>query len=65
MFKKWLKIIFTLLGSVIGYIVSEGILIVVRGFKIHIIKGTIATTIFYICYYSQLFFILFHQDYIN
>ena len=59
MFKKWLKIIFTLLGSVIGYIVSEGILIVVRGFKIHIIKGTIATTIFYI-FCMLLFAIIFY-----
>lgn len=48
MFKKCLKIIFTLLGLVIGYIVSEGILTLVRGFKIHIIRGAIATTIFYI-----------------
>ena len=67
MFKKSLKIIFTLLGLVIGYIVCEGILTISRGFKINIIKGVIATTIFYIfvCYYLELFFILFHQDYIN
>ena len=35
MFKKSLKIIFTLLGLVIGYIVCEGILAVSRGFKIN------------------------------
>ena len=54
MVKKWLKVIFTILGLVIGYIVSEGILTIVRGFKIHIIKGPIATTIFYI--FSMLLF---------
>lgn len=59
MFKKCLKIIFTLLGLVIGYIVSEGILTVVRGFKIHIIKGAIATTIFYI-FCMLLFGIIFY-----
>ena len=48
MFKKSLKIIFTLLGLVIGYIVGEGILAVSRGFKINVIKGAISTTIFYI-----------------
>ena len=59
MVKKWLKVIFTILGLVIGYIVSEGILTVVRGFKIHIIKGAIATTIFYI-FCMLLFGIIFY-----
>ena len=59
MFKKYLRIIFTLLGLVIGYIVSEGILTVVRGFKIQIIKGVVATTIFYI-FCILLFGIIFY-----
>ena len=59
MFKKCLRIIFTLLGLVIGYIVSEGILTVVRGFKIQIIKGVVATTIFYI-FCILLFGIIFY-----
>ena len=59
MFKKSLKIIFTLLGLVIGYIVCEGILTISRGFKINIIKGVIATTIFYI-FCMLLFGIIFY-----
>ena len=59
MFKKIFKIIFTLLGLVIGYIVGEGILAVSRGFKINIIKGAIATTIFYI-FCILLFGIIFY-----
>ena len=59
MFKKSLKIIFTLLGLVIGYIVCEGILAVSRGFKINIIKGVITTTIFYI-FCMLLFGIIFY-----
>ena len=59
MFKKSLKIIFTLLGLVIGYIVGEGILAVSRGFKINVIKGAISTTIFYI-FCILLFGIIFY-----
>ena len=59
MFKKSLKIIFTILGLVIGYIVSEGILTLLREFKINIIKGAISTTIFYI-FCISLFGIIFY-----
>lgn len=59
MFKKSLKIIFTILGLVIGYIISEGILILLREFKINIIKGAISTTIFYI-FCISLFGIIFY-----
>lgn len=48
MFKKGLKIIFTILGLVVGYIVCEGILAICRNFKIQLIKGAVATTILYI-----------------
>ena len=48
MFKKGLKIIFTLLGLVIGYIIAEAILVINTGLRINIIKGVVATTIFYI-----------------
>ena len=59
MFKKGLKIIFTLLGLVIGYIVCEGVLAIGRGFKIHIIKGAVATTILYV-FCMLLFGIIFY-----
>ncbi|WP_195987007.1 PIN/TRAM domain-containing protein [Clostridium sp. D53t1_180928_C8] len=59
MFKKGLKIIFTLLGLVIGYIACEGVLAIGRGFKIHIIKGAVATTILYI-FCMLLFGIIFY-----
>ena len=48
MFKKGLKIIFTLLGLVVGYIIAEAILAINTGLRINIIKGVAATTIFYI-----------------
>lgn len=48
MFKKGLKIIFTLLGLVVGYIIAEAILAINTGLRINIIKGVVATTIFYI-----------------
>ena len=48
MFKKGLKIIFTLLGLVVGYIIAEAILAINTGLRINIIKGAVATTIFYI-----------------
>ena len=48
MFKRGLKIIFTILGLVIGYIVAEAIIRIGSRFKINIIKGLVSTTIFYI-----------------
>ena len=59
LFKKGLKIIFTLLGLVVGYIVCEGVLAIGRGFKTHIIKGAVATTILYI-FCMLLFGIIFY-----
>lgn len=59
MFKKSLKIIFTILGLVVGYIVGEVILFINKGFKINIIKGPISTTILYI-FCILLFGIIFY-----
>lgn len=59
MFKKSLKIIFCLLGLVVGYVISEGILALNRGFKINVIKGAVATTILYI-FCTLLFGIIFY-----
>lgn len=59
MFKKGLKIIFTILGLVVGYIVSEGILAICKGFGIQFFKSTVTTTILYI-FCILLFGIIFY-----
>lgn len=59
MFKKGLRIIFTLLGLVVGYIACEGILAICREFKLQPINGVVATTIFYI-FCILLFGIIFY-----
>ena len=52
MFKRGLKIIFTILGLVVGYIVAEAIIRIGSRFKINIIKGLVSTTIFYIFWFN-------------
>lgn len=59
MFKRGLKIIFTILGLVVGYIVAEAIIRIGSRFKINIIKGLVSTTIFYI-FCVLLFGIIFY-----
>lgn len=59
MFKKGLKIIFTLLGLVVGYIISEVILAICKGFGIQFFKSVITITILYI-FCILLFGIIFY-----
>lgn len=59
MFKKGLKIIFTILGLVIGYIIAEFIVRFSGKFKISIIKGLVSNTILYI-FCILLFGIIFY-----
>lgn len=59
MFKKVLRIIFSILGLVFGYIISEVILTISNGLKINFFRGTISTTILYI-FCILLFGIIFY-----
>lgn len=59
MIKKGLKIIFTLLGLAIGYIVAEAVLALCKGFDINFVKGPIAITTIYI-FSILLFGIIFY-----
>ena len=59
MLKKGLKIIFTILGLVIGYIIAEFIVRFSGRFKISIIKGLVSNTILYI-FCILLFGIIFY-----
>ena len=59
LFKKVLRIIFSILGLVFGYIISEVILTISNGLKINFFRGTISTTILYI-FCILLFGIIFY-----
>ena len=59
LFKKVLRIIFSILGLVFGYIISELILTISNGLKINFFRGTISTTILYI-FCILLFGIIFY-----
>lgn len=59
MFKKGLKIIFTLLGLILGYVIGEGILAVVKNFNMKFLQGPISITVFYI-FCILLFGIIFY-----
>lgn len=59
MFKKGLKIIFTILGLVVGYVIGEGILTIVNNFNIKFLQGPVSITIFYI-FCILLFGIIFY-----